>query len=153
MSILAISRVLCAVDLSGLSRHVLRQALALARQHDAAVRVMFVIDVGSQPAGGEGAMFEVASETRRKVEEDLGWLVASVLDAEVEIDTQVRDGRVVPTILEDAEAMMADLIVIGTHGRSGLVHVLMGSVAEKVVRKATCPVLTVRPQGHDFVMP
>ena len=44
-----------------------------------------------------------------------------------------------------------DLIVIGTHGRSGLSHVLLGSVAEKVVRKANCPVLTVRPNEHDFV--
>ena len=46
-----------------------------------------------------------------------------------------------------------DLIVLGTHGRTGLVHMLMGSVAEKIVRKAPCPVLTVRPEGHDFVMP
>lgn len=46
-----------------------------------------------------------------------------------------------------------DLIVIGTHGRSGLVHAILGSVAEKVVRKANCPVLTVRPEGHEFIMP
>ena len=46
-----------------------------------------------------------------------------------------------------------DLLVIGTHGRSGLMHVLMGSVAEKIVRKAPCPVLTVKPEGHQFVMP
>jgi nucleotide-binding universal stress UspA family protein len=46
-----------------------------------------------------------------------------------------------------------DLIVLGTHGRTGLKHVLLGSVAENVVRKASCPVLTVRPSGHKFVMP
>jgi len=46
-----------------------------------------------------------------------------------------------------------DLIVMGTHGRSGLAHVLMGSVAERVVRKAPCPVLTVRPSDHQFSMP
>ncbi|MFO1000906.1 MAG: universal stress protein [Planctomycetaceae bacterium] len=43
--------------------------------------------------------------------------------------------------------------VIGTHGRSGLMHVLMGSVAERIVRKSPCPVLTVKPEGHQFVMP
>jgi nucleotide-binding universal stress UspA family protein len=43
--------------------------------------------------------------------------------------------------------------VMGTHGRTGLKHALLGSVAEKVVRKAPCPVLTVRPEGHQFVMP
>jgi nucleotide-binding universal stress UspA family protein len=46
-----------------------------------------------------------------------------------------------------------DLIVLATHGRSGLAHVLIGSVAESVVRTARCPVLTVRPEGHQFVMP
>jgi nucleotide-binding universal stress UspA family protein len=149
MSVLAISRVLCAVDLSDLSRHVLRQALALARQHDAAVRVMFVIDVGSQPSGGEGAMFEVTPETRAKFDEDLGWLVASVLDAEVEIDTQVRDGRVVPTILEGVQTMNADILVIGTHGRGGFQRLALGSVAEKMVRMAPCPVLVVPPAPAD----
>ena len=46
-----------------------------------------------------------------------------------------------------------DLIVLSTHGRTGLTHVIMGSIAENVVRTAPCPVLTVRPEGHQFVMP
>lgn len=46
-----------------------------------------------------------------------------------------------------------DLIVLPTHGQTGLVHVMLGSVVEKVVRKAPCPVLTIRPDGHHFVMP
>jgi universal stress protein A len=46
-----------------------------------------------------------------------------------------------------------DLIVISTHGRTGLAHVIMGSVAETIVRTGPCPVLTVRPEGHQFVMP
>jgi nucleotide-binding universal stress UspA family protein len=149
MSILAISRVLCAVDLSDLSRHVLRQALALARQHDATVRVMFVIDVGSQSSSGEGAMFEVTPEMRARFEEDLGWLVASVLDAEVDIETQVRDGRVAPAVLDDARALKADVVVIGTHGRSGFQRLTLGSVAEKIVRTAPCPVLVVPPAVAD----
>ena len=56
-------------------------------------------------------------------------------------------------ILQYAKDNDIDLIVIGTHGRTGLKHVLLGSVAERVVRKAACPVLTVRPEGHQFVMP
>jgi nucleotide-binding universal stress UspA family protein len=52
-------------------------------------------------------------------------------------------------ICDTAEQIDADLIVIGTHGRGGLTHALLGSVAEKVVRKAPCPVLTVRPQMHS----
>jgi len=49
--------------------------------------------------------------------------------------------------------VQADIIVIGTHGRSGLPHVLLGSVAEKVVRTASCPVLTIRPEAFQFEMP
>jgi nucleotide-binding universal stress UspA family protein len=61
------------------------------------------------------------------------------------------DGRVVPEILREAEALPADLIVIGTHGRSGFDRLVLGSVAEKVLRKAECPVLTVPPIGPAAV--
>ncbi|MEZ6067761.1 MAG: universal stress protein [Planctomycetaceae bacterium] len=56
-------------------------------------------------------------------------------------------------IIRYARQHQIDLIVIGTHGRTGLSHMLMGSVAERIVRKAHCPVLTIRPEGHSFVMP
>lgn len=149
MSIFAISRILCAVDLSDISRHVLRQALGVARQHGATVRVMCVIDAGSPPGTRGAAPFAIAPETRAIVEEDLGWLAAAVLDAEVEIETRVREGRVVPAILEEAGAMKADVIVVGTHGRSGLQRLALGSVAEKIVRTARCPVLAVPPAADD----
>ncbi len=149
MSILAISRVLCAVDLSGISRHVLRQALALARQHDAAVRVLFVIDVGHHGSEAENALFEITPQMRAKFDEDLGWLVASVLDAEVDIETKVHEGRVSTVVLDDARAMNADVVVIGTHGRSGFQRLALGSVAEKIVRAAPCPVLVVPPAAVD----
>jgi nucleotide-binding universal stress UspA family protein len=56
-------------------------------------------------------------------------------------------------IIRYAQSHQIDMIVMGTHGRSALPHALLGSVAEKVVRKAPCPVLTVRPKSHKFVMP
>jgi len=56
-------------------------------------------------------------------------------------------------IIRHARDNDIDLIVMGTHGRSGLTHALLGSVTEKVVRKAPCPVLTVRPEGHQFTLP
>ena len=65
----------------------------------------------------------------------------------------VRQGNPFVEVVRYAKENEIDLIVIGTHGRTGLTHALMGSVAEKVVRKATCPVLTVRPGQHEFVMP
>ena len=56
-------------------------------------------------------------------------------------------------IIKAAKEQKADMIVMGTHGRTGLEHVLMGSVAEKVVRRAPCPVLTVKHPDHEFKMP
>ena len=63
----------------------------------------------------------------------------------------VKVGLPVDEILRYAQEHEIDLIVIGTHGRRGLTHLLLGSVAEKLVRVATCPVLTVHPKGHQFV--
>ncbi|GAB4156303.1 MAG: universal stress protein [Planctomycetaceae bacterium] len=62
-------------------------------------------------------------------------------------------GNPVAEIIRDAREQTIDLIVMGTHGRGFAAHVLMGSVAEKVVRKAPCPVLTVRPNEHEFIHP
>jgi nucleotide-binding universal stress UspA family protein len=148
MSILAISRVLCAIDLSGHSRHVLREALALARRHDAAVRVVAVIDL--TPITRDGTEFDVTPERRAAVEEDLNWMAASVLDAAVPVETVVCEGPVAATICGEAIAARSDVIVIGTHGRSGLERLALGSVAEKVVSRASCPVLVVpAPEDPD----
>lgn len=65
----------------------------------------------------------------------------------------VREGAPFYEIVRFAKEADIDLIVMGTHGRSGLVHVLLGSVSERVVRKAPCPVLTVRDPEHEFVHP
>jgi nucleotide-binding universal stress UspA family protein len=67
--------------------------------------------------------------------------------------TEVRTGAPFVEIIACARETDTDLIVMGTHGRGGLAHVLLGSVAEKVVRKAPCPVLTVRHPEHEFVHP
>ena len=66
---------------------------------------------------------------------------------------ELRKGSPFLEIVRYAKDKNIDLIVLGTHGRSGLSHVLLGSVAERVVRKAPCPVLTVRHPEHEFVMP
>ena len=63
------------------------------------------------------------------------------------------EGEAATAIVHQAEHMQADMIIIGTHGRSGLPHMLLGSVAEKVVRTASCPVLTIRPEAFQFELP
>jgi universal stress protein A len=69
------------------------------------------------------------------------------------IHPEVREGAPFYEIIRFAKEARIDLIVMGTHGHTGLVHVLLGSVTEKVVRKAPCPVLTVRHPEHEFVHP
>lgn len=69
------------------------------------------------------------------------------------VHAEVREGSPFYEIVRFAKDLDIDLIIMGTHGRAGLVHVLLGSVAEKVVRKAPCPVLTVRHPEHEFVHP
>lgn len=92
-----------------------------------------------------------------EIQRDLEHSVQLVLDqwceraraAGVDADTRTAFGGTALEICAAADELGADLIVIGTHGRGGLSHALLGSVAEKVVRKAPCPVLTVSPQMHS----
>lgn len=68
-------------------------------------------------------------------------------------EKRTEEGRPADKILEYAKAIKADVIVMGTHGRSGLAHMLLGSVAEEVTRGAPCPVLTIRPEAFQFQLP
>jgi nucleotide-binding universal stress UspA family protein len=80
-------------------------------------------------------------------------LAKTGLAAGVRVVQETREGPPFLEIVRYAQEGDIDLIVMGTHGRTGLAHALMGSVAEKVVRKAPCPVLTVRHPEHEFVKP
>lgn len=146
-----ISRILVPVDFSECSRRALRQAADLARRLDAAVEVLYVwepplyvfpellVEAPGEPARtvGEYANDRAQLEMKRFVEEVLG-------PDPVGLRTVVESGHPYATILQWASEGAYDLIVMGTHGRSGLPHVLLGSIAEKIVRHAPCPVLTVR---------
>lgn len=72
---------------------------------------------------------------------------------ECEVERRLHHGTPFVQILHDARDHDIDLIVMGSHGRGMMAHLLLGSVAEKVVRKAACPVLTIRPEDHQFVHP
>ncbi|MCL4109592.1 UNVERIFIED_CONTAM: hypothetical protein GTU68_049185 [Idotea baltica] len=69
------------------------------------------------------------------------------------VETIIKEGNPFVEIIGMAKELDVDLIVMGTHGRGAIAHALLGNVAEKTVRKAPCPVLTVRDPGHEFVMP
>jgi nucleotide-binding universal stress UspA family protein len=149
---LIISRVLCPVDRSDISKRALRYAFRLARQHGARLRVLHVVEPGLLVGDSDGASVAAPADALAAAEEDIGWLVASVVDTEVEMDTVVRDGPAARTILREARDYGASVIVAGTHGRGGFERLALGSVTEKLLRKASCPVLVV-PPGETADMP
>lgn len=145
-----LTRILCPVDLSETSAHALDHAFALARSYKAHLTVMEVCWTGLPPiAFPPGAAMAtpplMLPRPLGELEEELRLFAERGGAAEVRMDLRIREGAVVPMILEEARTIGADLIVIGTHGRSGVDRLLLGSVTEKVLRKAECAVMTVPP--------
>ena len=148
-----IKQILCPVDFSDASRHALRHAVMLARWYESAVTVLHVFHVPSSPVVFSGypepialpAMPVPPQEIRQQSEESLKRFVAGLETGGVSISLRAEAADTVRGILTAAEALPADVIVLGTHGRGGFDRAVLGSVTEKVLRKAACPVLTVPP--------
>jgi nucleotide-binding universal stress UspA family protein len=142
------SRILCPVDFSEPSRAALESALMLARWYQSTVFVPHVVQIALPPAPFSPTPPVVLTpaqqeEAARQVAE----FVATCGPGAVPVETSVHVGSAVAEILRQAAELPADVIVLGTHGRSGFEHLLMGSVTERVLRKAACPVLTIRPDA------
>jgi nucleotide-binding universal stress UspA family protein len=138
---LAIRRVLHPTDFSDLSRPAFDVACALARDYGAELIVGHVVPL-PPPAVVEGVMVEPEDDGLDAHAARLAEFAPD--DPRVRMVRRLRRGDEAAEILKLAEEAGADLIVMGTHGRGGLSRLVMGSVAERVMRKARCPVLTVR---------
>jgi universal stress protein A len=140
-----VKKILAATDLSELSKLGIRYALEMARDSSAEVIVYHAIDVGGNwtegPPIGEPRL-DMLEESRRTVDKFLSENFADCIDL-VEVRTVTEIGAPFKNITEMAEKEGVDLIVMSTHGRTGLDHMILGSVAEKVVARASCPVLVV----------
>ncbi len=144
-------------DFSEYSNHAMRYAVTFAREFKARLCILHVIE---EIAGAmyldmlqAPPMTQLMEDIEVQVHEALEKLVPAELAEKVETELLVRRGVPFLEIVRCAEELKVDLIVCGTHGRTGLKHALFGSVAEKVVRKAPCPVLSVRHPEHIFEMP
>ena len=154
-----IARILCPVDLSDHSRHALDTAVAFARWYDAHVSVMYVRAIATPMlAPGPYAGLEAfpplswTEEERLEAQQAVDAFVAADRAAGARIDTVLREEvNVAGAIAGQAGMQGTDLVVMGTHGRSGFERLLLGSVTEKVIRIAACPVLTVPPHASDSV--
>ncbi|MBM4147622.1 MAG: universal stress protein [Lentisphaerae bacterium] len=152
-----IDRILCPVDFSMNSEHALLYATAFATSHGAELLLLHVVpppvyegmDVGGFYELPAEAVQELADACNRRLEQ----VAESARKRHPKVAAKLVSGNPFLEIVKTAREEKADLIVMGTHGRTGMAHVLMGSVAERVVRKAPCPVLTVKHPEHEFVMP
>ena len=154
---LSIKRILAAVDFSPSSNHALEYAHELARRFEAELHLLHVTHDLATASLAMAPMIPVEVDYREQQQDaarrELDRLPGSVGLTGAAVSREVREGTPFLEIIRYARDHAVDLIVLGTHGRTGLAHVLLGSVAEKVVRKAPCPVLTVRPPEHQFQMP
>jgi nucleotide-binding universal stress UspA family protein len=141
---LAFRTILVATDFSDASTLALEYARVLAQRFGAGFRVVHVVET-PVPAAASLYVPDVSAVAEKAVAEAQQRLtnVLATLDGD-EVLGQVLVGHAAKKIVEYAADHDVDVIVMGTHGRSGLAHLLMGSVAERVVRTAPCPVLTVR---------
>jgi nucleotide-binding universal stress UspA family protein len=149
---MTLEAILCPVDLSEISRGALGYAIALASQYSARLRVLEVVSNPSlPPAVTPSAVAGLTLEMRKTLLEEIERLVEPALASGVPTDVRLEEGYVVAKILEAAGSLPSDLIVMGTHGRTGFDRLVLGSVTEKVLRKAECPVLTVPPLSRHAV--
>lgn len=145
----AFDRILVPIDFSDCSLDALEYAVLVAQRAKASVTLLHVMEPVSY-----GLDFTIPHLTKREqmraaIKERLAGVVEALTAVQVKSDSLLRGGLPSDSILDAARAQPADMIIMGTHGRRGLSHAFYGSVAEAVLRKAHCPVLTVRsPKFH-----
>lgn len=148
-------KILCPVDFSEFTVEIIRYAHDIAKKYGAELHVFHVIPNLNYFTPYESFLtpenlVAIEKNIQDEVEKDFKKVMKNIDGDAKKI---VKTGVAFVEIIDYARAESIDLIVMGTHGRSGIEHILIGSVAEKVVRKAPCPVLSIRPRGKGFKMP
>jgi universal stress protein A len=149
-----LSRILVPIDFSDHSKKALQYAIPFAEQFKASIDLLYVVEPTIYPADfsfGQVGFPNVEDELRQRGAEELKSLIAKEIGKRVPAKQVIRTGKAFYEIGEYAREESMDLIIIATHGHSGVEHVLFGSTAEKVVRHAPCPVLVVRRDEKEFV--
>ena len=153
-----IKSILCPTDFSECAEHALAYAEFLSETCQARLQLLtvfepFTYSQGSELFESQYDMASAAMEIEAAFEKQLNDRVSSLESNGKAVSGHFAVGLPFMEIIQAAKKEKADLIIMGTHGRTGLEHVLMGSVAEKVVRRAPCPVLTVKHPDQEFKMP
>jgi len=143
-----INRILVPIDFSEYSKNALKYAVPMAEQAGAKLHLVYVVEPTVYPADlgfGQVVLPGVEDELREKGKDELQALITREIGGRVEATAVVRTGKPYQEILLEAEERRIDLIIMATHGHTGVEHMLFGSTAERIVRNAKCPVLTIRP--------
>jgi nucleotide-binding universal stress UspA family protein len=141
-----IRRILVPVDFSDNTPPILEWAAHLAQEHASSLVLLHAYHLPVEFQQLEGAYLppDFWASVKSEAEQSLKRIADDLEGRGVQVETVVCEGYAATVIIDEAASRDVDLIVIGTHGRSGLKHLLLGSIAERVVQKAPCPVLTVK---------
>ena len=156
---IALKKILVATDFSPASDAALSYGRELARSFGSTLTVVHVVeDIAARSLGIDGGMLLTEPDVQRQFEVDARTEIDAAISSADRVDLKatgviLRSSAPAAAIVSCAHERGIDLIVMGTHGRSGFAHLLMGSVSERVVQTAPCPVLTVRHPEHEFVLP
>ena len=152
-----LKRILFPTDFSECGRAAEKYAQALSERFGAELHILHVLADLSMMMPDPGSALSLplnyVVEMKREAEQALDKILPDKGSGGVRTIRATRMGNSFVEIVKYGDEENIDLIVVGTHGRGALAHMLLGSVAERVVRKSHCPVLTVRPAGHQFVTP
>ena len=155
---IALKNILLPTDFSKPSAIALAYAKEFAQLTQASVHVLHVVDLlrvlpWVSAEASLTLQHTVREDIEKKAADQLQSLLSPAEKEKFRAHLVVRTGSPFVEIIRYAREQSIDLVVMGTHGRGPVAHMLLGSVAEKVVRKAPCPVLTVRHPEHEFIMP
>ena len=151
---LEIKKVLVPIDFSDYSKSSLRYAVNFAKQFNAEIYLIYVLEPVIYPPDfsmGQIAIPSINAEWDERAREELENLAKTEIPKRINVKTILKNGKPFLEIIDAASEENIDLIIIATHGHSGVEHILFGSTAEKVVRKAPCPVLTLREPIKGFM--
>ncbi len=143
-----VRRILVPVDFSENAASVIEWAAHLAEEHGSRIILFHAYHLPVEFQQLEGAYLppDFWASVKAQAEQSLHRYQDELAQRGIEVEGVVREGYAATAIVDEAASQQADLVVIGTHGLSGLKHMLLGSIAERVVQKAPCPVLTVKAQ-------
>ncbi|MFP8879025.1 MAG: universal stress protein [Myxococcota bacterium] len=145
--VIEVRTILLPVDFSDNALTVIEWGSHLAEQHNSKLVLFHAYHLPVEFQQLEGAYLppDFWANVKAEAQQSLNRFETDLRNKSLQVESVVREGYAATAIVEEAAEIGADLIVIGTHGLSGLKHMLLGSIAERVVQKAPCPVLTVKP--------